>query len=204
MHMALLLVVLRHLRYFLEPIPQLVVWLQPLGIYAAYVLIAALLGLWLRRFIIDRLRHISSISDHLMLALLLGIALTGMGIKHLQPTDIIAVKGFFIGLIRFDWQTLPADPLLLIHLSLVVLLMIILPFSKLLHAPGVFFSPSRNQPDDSRERRHLAPWAAALESSGKTPGPAAAAAADSPGSAQQTTAQGQQAVQNQQAQGRQT
>ena len=49
------------------------------------------------------------------------------------------------------------------HLLLVVLLMIVFPFSKLLHAPGVFFSPSRNQADDPRQKRHLAPWAANLE-----------------------------------------
>jgi hypothetical protein len=41
--------------------------------------------------------------------------------------------------------------------------MIIFPISKLLHAPGVFFSPSRNQVDNPREKRHLAPWAAELE-----------------------------------------
>jgi len=35
--------------------------------------------------------------------------------------------------------------------------------SKLLHAPGVFFSPGRNQVDNPREKRHLAPWAAALD-----------------------------------------
>ena len=39
----------------------------------------------------------------------------------------------------------------------------IFPFSKLLHAPGVFFSPGRNQADNPREQRHLAPWAAELE-----------------------------------------
>jgi len=42
-------------------------------------------------------------------------------------------------------------------------LMLVFPVSKLLHAPGVFFSPSRNQVDDPREHRHLAPWAARLE-----------------------------------------
>ncbi len=41
--------------------------------------------------------------------------------------------------------------------------MAIFPASKLLHAPGVFFSPTRNQADDSREQRRLAPWAAELE-----------------------------------------
>ena len=78
-------------------------------------------------------------------------------------TDIVAVKAFFLGLMRFDVQPLPAHPGLYIHLTLVAALMIVFPFSKLLHAPGVFFSPSRNQADDPREHRHLAPWAAELE-----------------------------------------
>ena len=63
----------------------------------------------------------------------------------------------------FSWQPLPADPLLLVHLALVATLMIIFPISKLLHAPGIFFSPTRNQVDNPREQRHLAPWAAKLE-----------------------------------------
>jgi nitrate reductase gamma subunit len=67
----------------------------------------------------------------------------------------------------FDWQPLPADPVLLVHLGLVAALMAVFPFSKLLHAPGIFFSPTRNQADDAREKRHLAPWAARLESTGK-------------------------------------
>jgi hypothetical protein len=46
---------------------------------------------------------------------------------------------------------------------MVITLMIIFPISKLMHAPGVFFSPTRNQVDNSREKRHLAPWAAELE-----------------------------------------
>jgi nitrate reductase gamma subunit len=78
-------------------------------------------------------------------------------------TDIVSVKAFFLGLYSFDLQPLPADPLLLLHLFLVAGLMIIFPFSKLLHAPGLFFSPTRNQVDNPRERRHLAPWAARLE-----------------------------------------
>jgi nitrate reductase gamma subunit len=51
----------------------------------------------------------------------------------------------------------------LVHLSLVLILMFIFPVSKLLHAPGVFFSPGRNQVDNPREKRHLAPWVTALD-----------------------------------------
>ena len=83
--------------------------------------------------------------------------------KYVAHTDIVALKSFFLGLMRFNWQPLPPDPVLLVHLGLVAALMIVFPFSKLLHAPGLFFSPTRNQADDPRERRHLAPWAAELE-----------------------------------------
>jgi nitrate reductase gamma subunit len=64
---------------------------------------------------------------------------------------------------RFDIQALPADAVLYAHLMLVAALMIVFPFSKLLHAPGIFFSPTRNQADDPREHRHLSAWAAKLE-----------------------------------------
>ena len=154
-HFALLLVLLRHLRYFTDPVWSWVALLQPLGAYAAVVMIAGLAGRWARRVLVDRVRYISSPSDHLMLALLLAIGLSGLGMKYLAPTDIVAVKAFFLGLMYFDWQPLPADGLLLLHLLLVASLMIVFPFSKLLHAPGLFFSPTRNQVDNARERRHL-------------------------------------------------
>jgi nitrate reductase gamma subunit len=98
-----------------------------------------------------------------MLALLIGVGISGLSMKFVVHTDVISVKEFFLGLMRFDLQPLPVQPLLFVHLTLVALLIAIFPYSKLLHAPGLFFSPGRNQADDSRERRHLAPWAAELE-----------------------------------------
>jgi nitrate reductase gamma subunit len=162
-HFGMLLVLLRHLRYFTEPVWFWVNWVQPFGKYAAFAMLAGLLGLWARRFLVDRVRYISTPSDHLMLALLVGIVMSGLGMGYLVHTDIVAVKAFFLGLMRFSPQPLPNDPLLLIHLGLVATLMIIFPISKLLHAPGVFFSPTRNQNDNPRERRHIAAWAKQLE-----------------------------------------
>ena len=162
-HASLLLVLLRHLRYFQQPVWLPVVWIQPFGTYAGFAMVAALGGLWARRLLVDRVRYISTPSDHLMLGLLLVIGLTGLGMRFVAPTDIIAVKAFMLGLMRFDLQPLPADPALLLHLALVALLMIVFPISKLLHAPGLFFSPTRNQADTSREARHIAAWAAALD-----------------------------------------
>jgi nitrate reductase gamma subunit len=162
-HVGLALVLLRHLRYFTEPVWFWVQIVQPFGVYAGFAMVAGLAGLWARRFLVERIRYISSPSDHLMLALLLAIGLSGLGMKYVVKTDIVAVKTFFLGLMRFQINTLPDSPLLLIHLGLVAVLMIIFPISKLLHAPGVFFSPTRNQVDNPREKRHLAPWAAKLE-----------------------------------------
>jgi nitrate reductase gamma subunit len=157
-HVALLAVLLRHLRYFTEPVWGWVALIQPWGLYAGFAMLAGLAGLWARRFLVDRVRYISSPSDHLMLALLAAIAASGLAMKYFAHTDIVALKAFFLGLMAFDWQALPADPVLLVHLALVAALMIVFPLSKLLHAPGVFFSPSFNQVDDARERRHAAGW----------------------------------------------
>jgi len=163
-HFGLLVVLLRHLRYFVSPVPELLVLIQPFGIYAAFAMVVGLIGLWARRFLVPRIRYISAPSDHLMLALLLAIGLSGLLMKFWARTDIVAVKAFFIGLMTFNFQPLPADPMLLVHLTLVAVLMIIFPFSKLLHGIGLLFSPTRNQVDNPREKRHLAPWAAKLES----------------------------------------
>ena len=162
-HMALALVLLRHVRYFQQPVWAVIAFVQPFGTYAAFAMVAGLAGLWARRFLVDRVRYISTPSDHLHLALLLAIALSGMGMRFVSHTDIVAVKTFMLGLMRLDIQPLPADPALLLHLALVALLMIVFPISKLLHAPGLFSSPTRNQADTSRESRHVVAWASALE-----------------------------------------
>jgi nitrate reductase gamma subunit len=162
-HAGLLLVLLRHLRYFQQPVWDVIVWIQPFGTYAGFMMVAGLAGLWARRWFVDRVRYISTPSDHLHLALLIAIGLTGLGMRFVRHTDIVAVKAFMLGLMRLDVQPLPGDPVLLVHLALVALLMIVFPISKLMHAPGLFFSPTRNQTDTPRESRHIAAWAAALD-----------------------------------------
>ena len=163
-HFSLVLAFLRHLRYAMSP--DNIFWplvnlevVQSFGRYAGYGILVGLLGLFGRRIFVERVRYISAPSDYLMLVLLFAIAGTGMLMSFVSHTDIVSLKEFVLGLIYFEWHTLPADPLLLVHLALVASLMIIFPFSKLLHAPGVFFSPTRNQADNSRDKRHVTPWA---------------------------------------------
>lgn len=162
-HFGLLLVLLRHLRYFTEPVWFWVGIIQPFGKYASFMMVVGLVGLLARRYLVDRVRYISTPSDILMLVLLIAIGVTGMLMTFVVHTDIVALKAFFLGLMYLDVQPVPQDPILLIHLALVALLMAIFPISKLLHAPGLFFSPTRNQADNPREHRHVAAWAARLD-----------------------------------------
>lgn len=166
-HFGLAVVLLRHVRYFEVQVGPLVALVQPLAVPAGLAMLAGLALLLARRVVIERIRYITGPSDIAMLVLLLGIGLSGMAMTTMVHTDIVAVKAFFTGLIGVELRSLPADPLLALHLLLVAALMIVFPFSKLLHAPGLFFSPTRNQTDTPREQRHLCAWAAKLEQEGR-------------------------------------
>lgn len=167
-HYGLALVLLRHFRYFQDPIWAVIAFIQPFGIYAGFLMVLGLLALLARRFLIDRVRYISAPSDFLMLVLLAFIGISGLMMSFVSHTDIVQVKSFFRALQTFSFSqwSLPADPILILHLTAVALLMFIFPISKLMHAPGVFFSPTRNQIDNAREKRHIAPWAAELDKQG--------------------------------------
>jgi nitrate reductase gamma subunit len=165
-HLGLAAVLVRHVRYFETSVGLIGSLVQPFALQAGLAMVAGLTLLLARRLVVERIRYITGPSDILMLVLLLAIGVTGLMMKGMVHTDVVAVKAFFTGLMSLELRPLPGDPLLALHLLLVCALMIVFPFSKLLHAPGLFFSPTRNQTDNPREVRHLAPWAAKLEERG--------------------------------------
>src|SRR6056297_1551022 len=170
-HVSLALAFIRHLRYVIDPegmlgfmMPFLNLWLvQTAGKYAVFGMIIGLLGLLARRFLVARVRYISAPSDYLMLLLLLAIAITGFVMSFITHVDITGVKIFMLGILNLDLQPLPEGTALVAHLLLVALLGFVLPVSKLLHIPGVFYAPTRNQVDNPREKRHIADWAKPLD-----------------------------------------
>jgi len=168
-HVSLLVVVLRHMRLFLQPVPSSVMLLARLdgffqiGSPALYlsnvVLLAALLYLLLRRRSDLRLRYISQFSDYFAPLLLLGIAVSGVLMRYVAKVDVVAVKQLALGLVTFH----PVVPegingLVLVHLLLVSTLAAYFPFSKLMHMGGVLLSPTRNLANNSRMKRHINPW----------------------------------------------
>jgi nitrate reductase gamma subunit len=159
-HFGLLLVLVRHLRYFIPgDLPEIFLLIQPFK-YAAFAMIIGLGGLLVRRIFVPRIRYISAPSDYLMLLMLITIGVSGAIMTFTSNhTDVVMVKDFASGLVVFDWTNLPTEINFLLHLFLVFVLLAIFPISKLLHVPGVFFSPTLNQVDDARKKRHISSWA---------------------------------------------
>ena len=159
-HVGLLLVLIRHVRYFWpSDLPEVFLLVEPFK-YAAFAMVIGLIGLLGRRIIVERIRYISAPSDYLMLLLLLVIGVSGVVMTFTNNhTDVIMVKNFASGLLTFDWADLPTEVHFLVHIFLAFSLLAIFPISKLLHVPGIFFSPTLNQVDDARKKRHISSWA---------------------------------------------
>ena len=145
-HAALVSVLFRHLRYFTYPVPGLVLYMEPVALFFGVLFGAAALFLFWRRLGLPRTLYISNIPDYFALVLLGLVAGTGLLVSYWLHVNIVDVKGFILGLMTFHPVEVPHHPLFLLHLFFVLTLMIYFPFSKLLHAGGVFFSPSRHQP----------------------------------------------------------
>lgn len=159
-HVILIAVFIRHLRLFVHPVSPLLAEIQPLALLAAILLPLPLAYLLARRAMVDRYAWISSPADNLVLVLILLIALSGLGLKFVSHADVVGIKHFLLGLVMLSPVDMPAHPAFIIHFTLVLMLAVWFPFSKLMHAGGVFFSPTRLMVDDPRERRHINPWAA--------------------------------------------
>jgi nitrate reductase gamma subunit len=169
-HYAFLVVILRHLRFFTEPVPQVITLLSevdgffqfftPAVYLSGVVLVVAVAYLMFRRITNPTLRYISLAADYFPLLLILGIGLTGILMRYFFKTDIIAVKELAMGLVTLHPKipVAPISPLFYVHLFLVCVLFAYFPFSKLMHAPGVFMSPSRNMISNNRWVLHVNPW----------------------------------------------
>lgn len=169
-HLGFLIIILRHLRFFVYPVPEFVKILETVDgffkitfptLYLSDLLIlAGLFFLLLRRLIDAKVSYISHASDYFPLLLIISIAVTGILMRIYIKPDIYAIKHYALRLATFR-PLIPEAPISLIfyvHLFLVSSLAMYFPFSKLVHMVGVFFSPTRNLPNDNRMKRHVNPW----------------------------------------------
>jgi nitrate reductase gamma subunit len=177
-HYAFLVVLIRHLRFFTEPVPYFVQLVENIdsffrveiiypifkfgvpGVYlSGFVLLAAVSYLFLRRLFVRQVKYISIASDYFPLFLIFGIAFSGILMRYFTKTDVTAAKELTLALVTFR-PTIPEgiSAVFYVHVFLVSILIAYFPFSKLMHLGGVFLSPTRNMPTDTRARRHVNPW----------------------------------------------
>lgn len=173
-HWSFLIIFLRHLRFFMEPVPGFVNVLSSMdgffqvGAPVLYVtdviIVAALLYLLLRRLRDPQVRYLSLFADYLPLFLLLGLVLSGIWMRYFTRIDTVAVKQLALGFVTFS-PVIPREvgPLFFVHLFLLAVLVAYFPFSKLMHMGGVFLSPTRNLANTNRMRRHVNPWNAPVK-----------------------------------------
>ena len=168
-HYALLMTIFGHFRFFTDPVPGVVqtflrldAWLSigpPRLMVSGLVLLGAVSLLLARRVFIPSLRYISLLNDYFPLVLIGAIALSGATMRYVTGVDVTSVKTLAMGLISFR-PTVPQgiSSLFFVHIFLVSVLLVYIPFSKLMHMGGIFFSPTRNQANNSRAVRHVNPW----------------------------------------------
>ncbi|MDP3426053.1 MAG: sulfate reduction electron transfer complex DsrMKJOP subunit DsrM, partial [Humidesulfovibrio sp.] len=168
-HYSFLIIVVRHMRLFLQPVPQIITAVEFVDsifqiyaptLYQTNLLILAGVGFLLARRLFDaRLRYISLVNDYFPLFLILAIALSGMYMRYIAKVDVMAIKDVVMGLTTFRFKApVGVDVSFYVHVFLVSTLLVYFPFSKLMHLGGVFLSPTRNLPNDTRMHHHENPW----------------------------------------------
>lgn len=168
-HWSFLFILLRHLRFFLEPIPGFILIAQdldgffqigsPILYLTDIIILGGLLYLLGRRIVNLQIRYFSLFADYFALFLLIGLALSGVFLRYFVKTDLLGVKELAMGLVTLS-PVAPAgiSPIFFMHLFLLSVLLAYFPFSKLMHMGGVFLSPTRNLANNNRMKRHINPW----------------------------------------------
>ncbi|MDJ0856952.1 MAG: sulfate reduction electron transfer complex DsrMKJOP subunit DsrM [Desulfobacterales bacterium] len=171
-HYTFLVVLLRHARFFLDPLPipfeiletidTFVQIGQPTISLSSFVLLAAVLYLFIRRLYIANVRYISLATDYFPLFLIIGIVLSGILMRYFFKVDVATAKEITYGLTTFQLPALAkfkeVGAIFYIHMFFVSVLLAYFPWSKLMHLGGIFLSPTRNLPNNSRAVRHVNPW----------------------------------------------
>jgi [DsrC]-trisulfide reductase subunit M len=125
-HVSFVLVMLRHLRYFVDPVPQWVWSVQPVGVFAGYILPVSLVSILIVKFRIEKKMYVSSY-NFLLLVLIFVLSVSGLLMKTIFHPDIVSVKTFTMGIVIFAFAAVPASALFIFHFIVFLALIVNLP-----------------------------------------------------------------------------
>ncbi len=148
-HVALLLIFVGHVRVFTD-FPALWAALNidadtmsaTFGGIAGVIIALTALVLLVRRIGIVRVREITNSTDFFALILILAILLTGNMMRFGEHFDLELTRTYFSQLmtLSFTGIEIPLSGIFRVHFLLAQLLIIYIPFSKIMHLGGIFFT----------------------------------------------------------------
>lgn len=149
-HATLALVLLGHIRVFTAVADRVLMALgmgpeaidamsANVGGAAGVVLLVSGILLLLRRVTLQRVREISGVPDFFALLLLIAIVVTGDLMRFGEHFDLAQTRVWAMSLLTFSPE-IPQQGAFLVHALLAILLIMYIPFSKILHFGGIFFT----------------------------------------------------------------
>ena len=148
-HVSFFFVILRHLRFLFTSPPACMVFLQPVGVAAGYLLPLSLLYLIASRTVQKKDRYASSY-NYIISGMLFLISSTGVVMRSFFRPDLISVKQFTLGILGLSPHALPDSYLFLFHLVMFIVLLPYLP-THIIAAPFVNLEANRRM----EELRHV-------------------------------------------------
>ncbi|HAA76956.1 TPA: hypothetical protein DCE37_17745 [Candidatus Latescibacteria bacterium] len=139
-HVSLTILFIVHLKWILP----LTIWLddetlRQVGIYAGWALMASAIYLLIRRLLVARVRQVTSLTDYVSEILLALTVATGLWVVTERP-DASEVSRYLSGLVSFSPEMPTFHRSLVLHLLSMQLLLLVMPFSHLLHSGGILVS----------------------------------------------------------------
>lgn len=142
-HLSLFFVLLRHLRYFLQPVPDCIAIIQPYGIFAGYTLLIALVLILSVRLLSGKKRYVSY-SNYFILSGLLLLSASGLLMRNFFRPDLLEAKAFILGILTFRPHAAPSEILFTFHFLMALLLLPYVP-SHIFTAPLVIAEAARRE-----------------------------------------------------------
>jgi nitrate reductase gamma subunit len=114
-----------------------------MGTSSGVVMLAALIILLYRRTAVPEIKRLSDPADYFDLLLILAIVVSGL---HMRMTsldmDLMAIRAYLGGILSFHPTPIPKEWIFVSHFFLVNVLLIYIPFSKLVHFAGSIVNQS--------------------------------------------------------------
>lgn len=126
-HLSFLLILVKHSWYFMNPVPDFIIFLEPVGFVGGHVLPFSLLIIIIIRISGKKNRY-TSYYNFFLVGVLLVISLTGLMMRYFYRVDLIDVKDFIMGILIFKPEALPDSFLFITHFLFVLILIPYIPF----------------------------------------------------------------------------